>query len=55
MDPVIYALSDLKLSEDEVVKNGFDEKLVRFVKNRIDSMRYKRIVPIVAKIQGDFK
>jgi len=50
MDPVIHAIADLKLSEEEIVKEGFDEKLVCFVKNRINSMRYKRDVPIIAKI-----
>ena len=55
MDPVIHAISDLKLSPEEIIKNGFDHKLVVFVKNRIDSMRYKRNVPVIAKIQEDFK
>ena len=50
MDPVIHAISDLGMSEEEIIRNGFDEKLVRFVKKRINSMCYKRNVPIVAKI-----
>ena len=50
MDPVIHAISDLGMSEDEIIGGGFDEKLVRFVKNRINSMRYKRRVPIIAII-----
>ena len=50
MDPVIHAISDLGMSEEEIIRNGFDEKLVHFVKKRINSMRYKRNVPIVAKI-----
>ena len=50
MDPVIHAISDLGMSEDEIVGGGFDEELVRFVKNRINSMKYKRRVPIIAII-----
>ena len=50
MDPVIHAVSDLGMNEDEVIREGFDEKLVRFVAKRIASMKYKRKVPIIAKI-----
>ena len=50
MDPVIHAVSDLGMSEDEILREGFDEKLVRFVNKRINSMKYKRKVPIIAII-----
>ena len=50
MDPVIHALSDLGMKEDEIVREGFDEKLVHFVNKRINSMKYKRKVPIIANI-----
>ena len=50
MDPVIHAVSDLGMSEDEIIREGFDEKLVRFVNKRINSMKYKRKVPIIAII-----
>ena len=50
MDPVIYALRDLSLSEEEIIASGFDEKLVKFVNKRIKSMSYKRNLPIIAKI-----
>ena len=50
MDPVIHALSDLGMKEDEIVREGFDEKLVHFVNKRIISMKYKRKVPIIANI-----
>ncbi|MBR4490558.1 NAD+ synthase [bacterium] len=50
MDPVIHAISDLGMNEEEIVREGFDEKLVTFVSRRINSMKYKRKVPIIAKI-----
>ena len=50
MDPVIHAVSDLGMSEEEIIREGFDEKLVRFVVCRINSMKYKRKVPIIATI-----
>ena len=50
MDPVIHAVSDLGMSEEEIIREGFDEKLVRFVVQRISSMKYKRKVPIIAEI-----
>ena len=50
MDPVIHAVSDLGMSEEEIIREGFDEKLVRFVNKRINSMKYKRKVPIIATI-----
>jgi NAD+ synthase len=50
MDPVIHAISDLQMNEDDIINEGFDEKLVKFVKTRINSMKYKRKVPIIAKI-----
>ncbi len=50
MDPVIHAVSDLGMSEEEIIREGFDEKLVRFVIRRINSMKYKKKVPIIAKI-----
>ncbi len=50
MDPVIHAISDLGMSEEDIIREGFDEKLVRFVKTRINSMKYKRKVPIIAII-----
>jgi len=50
MDPVIHAVSDLNMSEEEIIREGFDEKLVKFVKTRINSMKYKRKVPIIAQI-----
>ncbi len=50
MDPVIHAVSDLCMSEEEIICEGFDEKLVRFVNKRINSMKYKRKVPIIAII-----
>ena len=50
MDPVIHAVSDLGMSEEDIIREGFDEKLVRFVKARINSMKYKRKVPIIATI-----
>ena len=50
MDPVIHAISDMQMNEDDIICEGFDEKLVKFVKTRINSMKYKRKVPIIAKI-----
>ena len=50
MDPVIHALSDLGMKGNEIVREGFDEKLVHFVNKRINSMKYKRKVPIIANI-----
>lgn len=50
MDLVIHALIDLNLTAEETIREGLDADLVHFVEKRIKSMRYKRNVPVIAKI-----
>jgi NAD+ synthase len=49
MDPVIYALTDLKMTPDEVIKAGHDAKLVEAIDKRIKHMSFKRNIPVVLK------
>jgi NAD+ synthase len=50
MDPVIHALTDLNMKPEDVVKEGFSEKLVKTVDSRIRSMAYKLNVPIISPV-----
>jgi NAD+ synthase len=51
MDPVIYALTDLKMNPDEVIKAGHDEKLVMALNKRINAMSFKRNIPVILKYE----
>jgi len=51
MDPVIYALTDQKMTPDEVVKAGHDEKLVTALNKRIHAMAFKRNIPVILKYE----
>lgn len=51
MDPVIHALTDLKMTTDEIIKAGHDEKLVLNVEKRIRAMSFKRNIPVVLKYE----
>ncbi|MGI6394859.1 MAG: NAD+ synthase [bacterium] len=51
MDPVIYAITDLKMSPDEITALGHDEKLVKELNRRITSMSFKRKLPQILKYE----
>ena len=50
MDPVLYGLTELNMSAQKIVDEGHDEKLVRLVIDRMNSMSYKLRVPIISNI-----
>lgn len=51
MDPVLYALFDLKLSIPEVISQGHEPELVEFISRRVPAMHYKTKIPIIAKTE----
>ncbi|AKM79541.1 MAG: NH(3)-dependent NAD(+) synthetase [Candidatus Beckwithbacteria bacterium GW2011_GWB1_47_15] len=44
-DPILHLLADKKLDPDEVVKLGFDQKLVEKITDRLTAVDFKRHVP----------
>lgn len=51
MDPVIYALADLKITPEEIIKSGHDSTLVNTIDRRIKAMSFKRNIPLVLKYE----
>jgi NAD+ synthase len=51
MDPVIHALTDLKMNPDEVIKAGHDARLVEALNKRINAMSFKRNIPVILKYE----
>ncbi|HNW81329.1 MAG TPA: NAD+ synthase [bacterium] len=51
MDPVLYALYDLKMDKNAVIAKGCNKELVEFVFKRVPSMQYKTKIPIIAKLE----
>ncbi len=50
LDKALYAFVDNRMSEQEMIKKGFDEKLIKLIKDRIFKNQFKRKMPIIAKI-----
>jgi len=50
VDPLLYAMVDHRLHEDELVERGFDRSFVKRVARRIAQMHYKRVPPVIAKL-----
>ncbi len=50
MDPVLHGLTELNMSAQEIIDEGHDEKLVKLVIDRMNSMSYKLKVPIISDI-----
>jgi NAD+ synthase len=44
-DEILYRLVDEALTEDEIVKQGFDRKDVQHIKNLIKNSQFKRLPP----------
>lgn len=51
MDPVIYALTDLKMTPDEIIGSGHDATLVNAIDKRIKHMSFKRNIPVILKYE----
>ncbi len=51
LDPVLYALLDLRIPPEKIVTLGADERLVLFAAKKVLTMHYKRKIPIIAKIE----
>lgn len=52
VDQLLYHLVDRRLSPEECVAAGFDERFVRSVLGRIQRNHYKRIMPPIAKLSN---
>jgi len=50
IDKALSAFVDERMSEKEMIKNGFEPKLISLIKNRIYTNQFKRKQPIIAKI-----
>ena len=49
-DLILYHLVDRRLLPESLVAAGFDEKLVRGIRERIRKSHYKRVMPLIAKV-----
>jgi NAD+ synthase len=52
VDKLLYLLVDQRYSAMECVEEGFDEKFVQLVKNRISRNQFKRMMPPIAKLSN---
>jgi len=52
IDKVLYEYVDNRASKDEMIKQGFDEKLVDMVIKKIYANQFKRKPPVIAKISN---
>lgn len=50
VDQLLYLLVDRRHRREDAVAQGFDEKLVRIVWERVRKTQYKRHLPIIAKV-----
>jgi NAD+ synthase len=44
-DPILYLLTDKKLTPDKIIKQGFDKSLVNKVHQRLEANKFKTLVP----------
>ena len=51
-DKLLYLLVDQRFSAQECVEEGFDEKFVRMVLNRVRRNQFKRMMPPIAKVSN---
>ncbi len=51
IDKVLYDFVDKKMNKKDLIKKGHKEKLVDFVLSRFEKNKFKRQLPIVAKIK----
>lgn len=51
-DQILYRLIDERLSEEEIIDQGFDSDIVKKIIRKIKLNQYKRKLPIVAKISN---
>lgn len=49
-DLILYHLVDRRLLPESLVAAGFDEKLVKGIRERIRKSHYKRVMPLIAKV-----
>jgi NAD+ synthase len=51
-DKLLYLLVDQRYSASELIEEGFDEKFVRLVLNRVRRNQFKRMMPPIAKVSN---
>ncbi len=51
-DRLLYLLVDQRFSARELIEEGFDEKFVRMVLNRVRRNQFKRMMPPIAKVSN---
>lgn len=49
-DLILYHLVDRRLKPESLIAAGFDEKVVRGIRERIRKSHYKRVMPLIAKV-----
>jgi len=49
-DKILYRLIDKRLTEKQIVEEGFDSETIRKILNRVKKFHYKRVIPPVAKM-----
>jgi NAD+ synthase len=50
IDQLLYHMVDLRLTEDELIRAGFAIGFVRDIKERIRRSRFKRRLPVIARV-----
>ncbi|HPS66001.1 MAG TPA: NAD(+) synthase, partial [Ignavibacteria bacterium] len=53
VDRYLFYRYDEKMSENELIKRGFTNDYIKFVDSIVDKNKFKRMLPIVARIYED--
>jgi NAD+ synthase len=52
VDKVLYLLVDQRYEVADLVAEGFDEKIVRAIHQKVQASQYKRRLPVIAKVSA---
>jgi NAD+ synthase len=52
VDKLLYSMVDLRMTREELIKNGFDSAFIDTVSARIQNSHFKRRLPVIAKVSN---
>jgi NAD+ synthase len=52
VDKLLYSMVDLRMTREELIKNGFDSAFIDTVSTRIQNSHFKRRLPVIAKVSN---
>ncbi len=52
LDAILFQIVDLRLSDEEIISNGYQPEEIKKVRNLIVASQYKRSLPVIIKISS---